>query len=210
MSSSPMALRFCCHARKAADSSTCSWSRASLEKEFGLEVVGGFLSPSHDQCLLGKYRDRSKFLSASKRLEMCDAATRDHPFLAVGAWESEVLGRWPDFPEVTQDLVRALDERFPGASLLVLYLCGEDHFRFASSCRLPGICVVSRVGRSVTSHPERNIFAVPNAGSDPFSMMSATRIREALTGNNMAALHADLHPRVLALLLEGTQGLRDA
>lgn len=179
-------------------------TRGSLEAEFGLEVVGGFLSPSHDQYLLGKYHDRSKFFPAAKRLAMCAAATSDHPFLAVGAWESSVPGRWPDFPEVTRALVEALNERFPGAALRVLYVCGEDHFRIARGCNLPGICVVSRAGRSGASDPGRNIFAVSSAEDDPFRQMSATRVREALANNDLATLRADLHPDVLALLLAQT------
>lgn len=176
-------------------------AKANLEAEFGLEVVGGFLSPSHDQYLLGKYRDRSKFFPAAKRLTMCAAATKDHSFLAVGAWESSVPDRWPDFPEVTQALVRALNDRFPGEMLLVLYVCGEDHFHIARGCNLPGICVVSRAGRAGVSNPERNLFAVGSAEDDPFRQMSATRIREALANNDLATLRSDLHPDVLALLL---------
>lgn len=179
-------------------------AKASLEAEFGLEVVGGFLSPSHDQYLLGKYRDPSKFFPAEKRLAMCAAATKDHPFLAVGAWESSVMGHWPDFPVVTQALVRALKERFPGEALRVLYVCGEDHFRIARGYNLPGICVISRGGRSGASDPGQNLFAVNTTEDDPFRQMSATRVRKALANNDLATLQSDLHPDVLALLLEPT------
>jgi hypothetical protein len=173
-----------------------------LESEFGLEVVGGFLSPSHDQYLLGKYGDSSKFFSAEKRIEMCIAATREHPILSVGTWESSVPDRWPDFPEVTQALVSALKARFAQEAPMVVYLCGEDHFRLARGRGLPGICVVSRAGRSGTSDRDKNIFSVEGAAGDPFSQVSATRIREALANHDMATLRADLHPDVLALLVE--------
>jgi hypothetical protein len=102
-------------------------AKICFEAEFGLEVVGGFLSPSHDRDLLGKYGDSAKFFSAEKRIEMCIAATRGHPILSVGTWESSVRDRWPDFPEVTQALGSALKASFAGDAPLVLYLCGEDH-----------------------------------------------------------------------------------
>jgi hypothetical protein len=134
-------------------------ARASLESNFDLEVVGGFLSPSHDLYLRGKYRDRSSFYAAAQRLELCLAATKEHPLLAVSSWESSVPNRWPDFPEVTAALVRALTDRFPGEDLLVLYLCGQDHLKYAAGADLPGVCVVSRAGRAAILDPGRNHFS---------------------------------------------------
>lgn len=176
-------------------------AKSCLENEFGLEVVDGFLSPSSDRYLLAKYRDPSNFFPAGLRLQLCAAATRDHSFLAVASWESSVLDRWPDFPEVTENLAQALHRHFPRETLVVLYVCGEDHFHLARAANLPGICVVSRAGRSGKTDEASNVFAVTTAMDDEISLMSATRVRSALKTRDRATLEADLHPDVMAMLL---------
>ena len=175
-------------------------ARDALESEYGFAVVGGFLSPSHDTYLSGKYGDPTKFIPAAKRLLLCAAATQDHPYLAVASWESSVSGHWPDFPEVTATLEGVLQERFPDEGVGVIYLCGQDHFRYAATARLPGVAVVSRAGHSETSDAANNIYAVRAVADDPFGQMSSTRIRDALANDDQALLQSCLHPDVLALL----------
>jgi nicotinic acid mononucleotide adenylyltransferase len=174
-------------------------ARDCLESEHGFDVVGGFLSPSHDTYLSGKYGD-SAFFPAIQRLAMCAAATGDHPLLAVTSWESSVSGSWPDFPEVTATLEHVLAERFPDEDIVVIYLCGQDHFRHAGASRLPGVAVVSRAGKFERNDPARNVYAV--RADDPFSQLSATQVREALANEDMQTLKACVHPDVLALLRE--------
>ena len=176
-------------------------ARDALESQHGFEVVGGFLSPSHDTYLSGKYGDPTKFIPAAKRLQMCAAATKDHPHLAVASWESSTSGRWPDFPEVTATLEGVLQERFPDEDLHVIYLCGQDHFRYAARAGLPGVAVVSRAGHSESSDAARKVYAVRTDSDDPFGQMSSTRVREALATDDRATLRSCLHPDVLALLL---------
>ncbi|CAN1557504.1 NadD Nicotinic acid mononucleotide adenylyltransferase [Mycobacteriaceae bacterium] len=176
-------------------------ARDVLESEYGIDVVGGFLSPSHDTYLSGKHGDPRKFFPAAQRLALCAAATEDHPFLAVASWESSVSGHWPDFPEVTATLERVLDERFPGEGIGVIYLCGQDHFRYAARARLPGVAVVTRAGRAERSDTARTIFAVPTASDDPYGQMSSTQVREALKNDDVQTLRSCLHPAVLAMLL---------
>ena len=185
-------------------------ARDALEAEYGLDVVGGFLSPSHDTYLSGKYlsvkhlsgkhRDET-FFPAAQRLALCAAATEDHPFLAVASWESSVSGQWPDFPEVTATLEHVLHERFPGEGIGVIYLCGQDHFRYAARAGLPGVAVVTRAGRAEPSDAARTIYAVPTASDDPCGQMSSTQVWEALRNDDLQTLRSCLHPAVLAMLL---------
>lgn len=175
-------------------------ARDGLESEHGFDVVGGFLSPSHDAYLSGKHRD-SGFFPADLRLAMCAAATGDHPLLEVASWESSVSGSWPDFPVVTATLEHVLAERFPDDSIVVMYLCGQDHFYHAAASRLPAIAVVSRDGTTERTDAARNVYAVSAGAGDPFSEMSSTRVREALASDDHATLRSCLHPDVLALLV---------
>jgi len=175
-------------------------ARDTLESEYGFVVVGGFLSPSHDTYLSGKHRDET-FFPAAQRLALCAAATKDHPFLAVASWESSVSGHWPDFPEVTATLERVLHERFPGEGIGVIYLCGQDHFRYAARAGLSGVAVVTRAGRTEGSDAAGTIYAVRTASDDPFGQMSSTQVREALKNDDLQTLRSCLHPAVLAMLL---------
>ncbi len=180
-------------------------ARDTLESEYGFDVVGGFLSPSHDTYLSGKYlsgkHHDETFFPAAQRLALCAAATKDHPFLAVASWESSVSGHWPDFPEVTATLERVLHERFPGEGIGVIYLCGQDHFRYAARAGLSGVAVVTRAGRTEGSDAAGTIYAVRTASDDPFGQMSSTQVREALKNDDLQTLRSCLHPAVLAMLL---------
>lgn len=175
-------------------------ARDALESVHGFDVVGGFLSPSHDSYLSGKHRGAA-FFPTDLRLAMCAAATGDHPLLAVASWESSVSGPWPDFPVVTDTLEHVLAERFPDVDISVVYLCGQDHFRHAGASRLPAVAVVSRAGKSESTDAAGSVYAVSAGAGDPFSEMSSTRVREALASDDQATLRLCLHPDVLALLM---------
>jgi nicotinic acid mononucleotide adenylyltransferase len=176
------------------------YAAAMLEAEHGLEVVGGFLSPSHDLYVASACRTGPVF-PADQRLALCELATANHPWLAVGAWESQVAGYWPDFPEVIGALAVALHERFGADAPGVLYVCGADHFEHnVRHVRLPGVCAVNREGGSVASDPARGVYAVRPA-DNRFHGLSSTKIRAALSSRDLATLQAGLHPRVLEALL---------
>ena len=119
----------------------------------------------------------------------------------MASWESSVSGQWPDFPEVTATLEHVLHERFPGEGIGVIYLCGQDHFRYAARAGLPGVAVVTRAGRAEPSDAARTIYAVPTASDDPCGQMSSTQVREALKHEDLQTLRSCLHPAVLAMRL---------
>lgn len=177
---------------------TFDTAKDALESRFGFEVVGGFLSPSHDLYLKSKKMQGQSF-SAQQRLAMCVAATSDHPFLAVGAWESSAAGRWPDFPEVKTELERALKHAFAEDAPEVVYLCGADHFRYVREVVKP-VCAVERDGLVVQTGQARDIYAVESKRDGPYAAMSSTRVRNALSSGDHATLRTHLHPDVLALL----------
>jgi hypothetical protein len=173
-------------------------AKAGLEAEFGFEVVGGFLSPSHDLYLEWKDPLWGAF-SAEHRLEMCVAATQKHEFLAVRGWESSVVEDWPDFDEVSQALMDALKHRFSADAPEVLNLCG-DHFPNTAGRDLPGVVVVERDGQPGMTDEARNIYAIASDPDDRHREMSSTLVRKALLDADVETLCSYLHPDVLALL----------
>ena len=67
----------------------------------GYDVLRAYVSPSHDGYVQPKARGLSTLgLSAAFRLEVAQRAVADDPLVAVGAWEAQQPGHWPDFPQV--------------------------------------------------------------------------------------------------------------
>ena len=67
----------------------------------GYDVLRAYVSPSHDGYVQPKARRLSTLgLSAAFRLEVAQRAVADDPLVAVGAWEAQQPGHWPDFPQV--------------------------------------------------------------------------------------------------------------
>ena len=163
-------------------------------------VVGGFLSPSHDDYLAGKFGPR-KFLPATTRLACAAAALRGHPLVRLGAWEAQREGRWPDFPVVCRALSEALTKRYPAeANVRLFYVCGEDHYRKCGLTRgisaSVGVCVVAREGRSADMSGADPSLVIPVSGDASTADYSSTKARAAL-----ATLDAMLPPGVLEALI---------
>eukprot|EP01116_Phalansterium_solitarium_P022628 TRINITY_DN7543_c0_g1_i1.p2 TRINITY_DN7543_c0_g1~~TRINITY_DN7543_c0_g1_i1.p2 ORF type:complete len:204 (-),score=68.13 TRINITY_DN7543_c0_g1_i1:17-628(-) len=184
-------------------------AKAHLEKTHPLQVVGGFLSPSHDNYVGQKLGSDS--IESIHRVEMCRLALASHPFVACSSWEAE-QPRFVDFPGVTIFHQRHLREQFPDANLEIMYLCGADH---AVRCMLmngmrgiPVVCV-SRPGSE--RHMERlqtkdGVFYVVESGLDlARANASSTEVRkrmamgapiDGLVGPAVASyLHRNVPPR---------------
>lgn len=177
-------------------------ARAALESD-GLDVVGGFLSPSHDAYVGPKAAAGGEAaLPASVRLDLCRLALEGLPWAAAASWESSVRGGWPDYPEVVESLAAALEDRWGSAAPRVVYVCGADHYRNnVRHSGLPGVAVVSRSGAEVPSDPARGIHSVPVGAADPVVHLSSSAVRAAARRGDLAALRAALHPAVLEALL---------
>lgn len=175
----------------------------ALELEHGIEVVGGFLSPSADAYLRLKTRRRGGFLGGARRLELCRLALAEHPWLEVGSWEcvGDHRGGWPDFPDVVASLEATLVDRFGPEAPRVLYVCGSDHFEVARHAGLSGVCPVGRGGVEVPCDPAAGVYGVSVAADDPFADLSSSGVRDALARRDLAALRAALHPAVLRSLM---------
>ncbi len=176
------------------------WTRRHLELFHGFEVVGAFLSPSHDSYLDSKY-GVGKHLDAQTRVSLCKAATQEHPVIDIPTWESSPNREyWPEFTEVTQTLVQVLQTEFPQQDIQVFYVCGSDHYKIARYSNLPGICVISRENNQVSTTARGNTFIIPTSDSNPYSHLSATLVRETHATRNLEQLRAMVAPPVYEFL----------
>ena len=195
---------------------------AARLREDGFAVVGAWVSPSHDGYVQPKAWSLGTVgLSAAFRLKLADHATADDRLVAVGAWEAQQPGDWPDYPLVA----KALRERLHALAVLedgalsrlrdarVFYVCGTDH---AQKCGLyggglkraagVGTVVVPRAGdmpydaRAVAGWGP--YIAQPAAGD--VASFSSTRVRSAIAAKDADAVRTMLSASAARFLLQPT------
>ncbi|KAL9657406.1 hypothetical protein ABK040_014394 [Willaertia magna] len=134
-------------------------AKKTLEQKYNMKVVGAFLSPSHDSYVESKLRQdyipikhRRAMAELSIKEEEEEMNNKNSDFLCFDGWESSVNG-FIDFPQVTLSLSSYLKEVIPNENILVLYLCGSDHFfrcgtlhslRNKEKTHGVGVCVLKR------------------------------------------------------------------
>ena len=60
-------------------------ARSALQQTFGVEVLAGWISPTHDGYVKGKCRSKGiPWVDAQERVAMCQAALAHSPWLRAG------------------------------------------------------------------------------------------------------------------------------
>lgn len=175
-------------------------ARVAAEAE-GYCIVGGFLSPSHEDYVRPKMaRTKSRYFDAGVRIECVRRAVEASEWLDVGRWEATgPHTHWPDFPDVTAALADELSAltRLRGG-VTVFFVCGMDHHErcspAAAIAHQPalsvaaravklGVMVISREGRAARSAlaiPNRAVQVLAADGSVEDQDVSSTRVRELI------------------------------
>lgn len=183
-------------------------AKLALERHHGFTVVAGYVSPSHDRYVGPKMRAGGQaFVNAEERVAMCTLAVKEIDWLHVGTWEARQLGRWPDYPEVLDDLTKhVLGLSSSGATqdIIVFYVCGTDHARYCGDgFRHPnkGLMVISRMGDP--HHPTdvgRLVFGA-GASTKDVEALSSSGVRAACKYGNVSQLHSMLHHDVAVQIM---------
>ncbi|CAE7473347.1 unnamed protein product [Symbiodinium natans] len=161
----------------------------------GYCVLGAWMSPSHDDyvgpkaCRLGTLH-----LSSGLRLKLAHLMVSEDDLVAVGSWEANVTGRWPDFPEVAVELEKKMQEQIAdpeslGSMPRVFYACGTDHAkrcglyqgfgRFGGDAENVGVVVVPREGEVPQPESPGKFVFVASAAPGDVASFSSTKIRES-------------------------------
>ena len=125
----------------------------------GRDVIGGYLSPSHDSYVSTKDAGRAA-RPAEDRVLLCEEAVADHDWLMVDPWEARAVGVAINYTDVLRRLEAYLAVHVPGAAPEVAYVFGGDNAGFARAFLDHGTCVcVPRPGcedqvRRVAAEPE--------------------------------------------------------
>lgn len=116
-------------------------ARQEVERQ-GFTVLGGYLSPGHDEYI--KAKTSNQWIPIHHRIALINEATKEHPWLSVDPWEGVFNKVAINFTDVIIRLEAYL-EHFLGKKIPVIYVCGGDNGRFARTFDYSGHCVV--VGR---------------------------------------------------------------
>lgn len=99
-------------------------------EEHGYRVLGGYLSPSHDEYVSTKASGRAA-LHAEKRLHLCQLMAEDYDWLMADGWEALDNRVAVNFTDVVDRLERYLNEVVPSErDIKVFYVFGADNAQF--------------------------------------------------------------------------------
>jgi NAD+ synthetase len=132
-------------------------ARRALEAR-GVVVLGGYVSPSHDQYVEEKHG--SEAVAAEHRLHLCEAAVRDSDWLMVDPWEALHCSGPVNFTEVMSRLEAYLSAHLRcSIPIRVVYAFGSDRadFALAFAAQGGGVCIrrpgYDRAFAAAASHP---------------------------------------------------------
>jgi len=104
-------------------------AREHLENQ-GIAVLAGYLSPGHDEYVLGKCGHRVP--RAAHRVHLCRQAVAESNWLMVDEWEALHTSAALNFTEVIERLTGYLNRHLAcGRPIRVYYVFGSDNARFA-------------------------------------------------------------------------------
>ena len=79
-------------------------AKQEIEKNYkNIKNIGGFMSPSHDQYLDGKF-GKNKYILSEFRIKMFELATTESDWIACDEWECK-QDYFVDFPYVSSEMV---------------------------------------------------------------------------------------------------------
>jgi nicotinic acid mononucleotide adenylyltransferase len=115
-------------------------AKSELEKR-GFCVIGGFLSPSHDEYVNLKDGGRAK-LDAKYRVSLCKKAVKGSDWLMADGWESQHVTKPINYSVVYRRLKKYLAHKFPTNSQInVCLVVGGDNAAYSRIMSGHGYCV---------------------------------------------------------------------
>jgi nicotinic acid mononucleotide adenylyltransferase len=153
-------------------------------EQIGFDVVGGYLSPGHDEYIFSKNKEQA--IPVNYRIELINQAIEHIDWLAVDPWEGVFTDTAVNFTEVVRRLELYLKEIL-GQDIPVFFVCGSDNARFALTFKDKGNCVVvNRPGyedrhekyKEIIGYHQDRIFFTHGGNS-----MSSTEIRKTFKWN---------------------------
>lgn len=156
-------------------------------ESYGFDVLGGYLSPGHDEYIFSKNKEEA--IPINYRIKLINEVIENIDWLSVDPWEGIFTDVAVNFTEVVHRLELYLKEIL-GHNIPVFFVCGSDNARFALSFLDKGNCVVvNRPGyedrfekyqEQIGYHQDRIFFT--GGGNS----MSSTEVRKTFKWNKPA------------------------
>jgi nicotinic acid mononucleotide adenylyltransferase len=108
-------------------------------EEKGWEVLGGYLSPGHDEYISMKCKEQS--IPVHYRIDLINKMIAPYQWLHVDPWEGIFNEVAVNFTDVVYRLEKYIEKHI-GTPIPVFFVCGSDNARFAAAFELKGHCVV--------------------------------------------------------------------
>ncbi|CAF1150871.1 unnamed protein product [Didymodactylos carnosus] len=167
-----------------------------LERVYSFNVLGGYISPTHDEYVRGKLQN--EFISSKHRIEMCEKAIEEsgqESWLSVDRAECMASG-FIDFERVSCSLYHFINDKLKlPKSVRVIYVSGLDLFNRCNGIDLlrnlkMGVAVVYRPEQRETlikqlAILDKNVFYVPIDDETKKTLVdiSSTLIRKNFNSN---------------------------
>jgi nicotinic acid mononucleotide adenylyltransferase len=128
--------------------------KAVEENDF--TVIGGYLSPGHDEYIYSKIKDKA--IPAYHRIKLINDAVKDIDWLFVDPWEALFCKVAVNFTDVIQRLQLYLKQHL-GVEIPIFFVCGSDNARFSKTFTFKGHCVVvKRPGYEKAYEEHKSLF----------------------------------------------------
>lgn len=182
-------------------------ARDSLQAQ-GHLVLGGYLSPSHDEYVSAKQGGRAA-LFCEDRISLLEETLAEHPWLGVCPWEARYAPAALNFTDVILRLTEYLTH-WLGQPVQVAYVFGSDNAGFLDAFRGQGLAVCVERGELSDEALQFKAQAGSVRGARPNwhwvrptadTGLSSTRIREG-------QVH-ELPPKLASSYAQLRQGRRD-
>lgn len=180
-----------------------------LENDKGFYVLGGWLSPSHDNYVIPKAKKSGTSVESAKNRallasKLINSTSDVKDWLRVGTWESLQLlkGTYPEFYDVVKklkrDLAKHLKDKFPpGLDVSIFYIAGGDRVGFAQYLENMGLCgtvIIPRDG--FNNHSDEFRYCVHEENPNVYDY-SSTKVRDAISKENWDYVSNALSDEVL-------------
>lgn len=115
-------------------------SKIALSEQYN--VVGGYLSPSHDKYVSTKYNN-SVNIHSEERIYLCEEVVADSDWLMVDPWEA----RYNNYPINFTDVIIRLEQyllKYTQQHIKIAYVFGSDNAEFTLAFIKNGTCVCNK------------------------------------------------------------------
>ena len=152
-------------------------AKTELEQR-GYEVMGGYLSPGHDDYLREKTGD--EWMPIHDRIRWANEMIKDVPWLAIDPWEGVYAPGAVNFTTVAYRLHKYITKHV-GEGVDVFFVCGGDNARFIlpfAGCDGFGCVVVERPGYEYMTDRYK-LESAPNViFTSGYNISSSTSVRK--------------------------------